>query len=223
MLPVWLWASGYALMALLVAALWGLGQARTQPRRFALLGVFAAMMVLVMLLEVPPFGAHCNLSVVSGIVLGPQLAVPAALMVNLILALMGHGGLTVVGLNSLVLSTEMLVGYAVFRGLRRSRLRTGRAVFIATVVGLAVGTALSYGIIAAGAPAINHTLQSAAAGGKTEIEIRAVAGAHLDLVRLALIMFGAGLIGWVVEGLLSSFVVAYLGKAFPRLFGEEPA
>jgi len=180
-------------------------------------------MVLVMLLEVPPFGAHCNLSVVSGIVLGPQLAVPAALVVNLILALIGHGGVTVVGLNSLVLSSEMLVGQYAFRGLTRARMGTVPAVFIATVVGLGTGTAMTYGAIAVAAPWIDRALQSAGTGPGAEVELEAVSGAHLDLARLALIMFGVGLIGWVVEGLLSCFVVTYLKRAFPRLFGEEPA
>jgi cobalt/nickel transport system permease protein len=219
-LPPWLWLAGYLLTALLIAALSRRGRVTIDPRRFALLGVFSAMMVLVMMLEIPPFSSHFNLSVMTGIVIGPQLAVVAALIVNVILALVGHGGLTVVGLNTLVLSTEMLVGYYSFRLLARTGRPTVAAGFVATFVGLAAGTAASYGLIAAGSPWIDETMRSARMSPGERLEL-SVSGAHLDLARLALIMFGAGAIGWLLEGILSSAVLVYLGKAFPGLMGER--
>jgi cobalt/nickel transport system permease protein len=223
-LPVWLWAAGYVVVALLIAVLWRGGGATAEPRRFALLGVFSAMMIVVMNVEILPF--HFNLSVMTGIVLGPQFAVPAALIVNLILALMGHGGLTVAGLNSLVLSTEMVVGYSVFRLLARAGRPTALTAFAATVVGLAAGTAASFGIIAAGTPWVNRTLQTARMSPRQQGEVAealrgAASGGHLDLARLALLMLGLGLIGWLLEGVLSSAVLVYLKKAFPDLFGGE--
>ncbi len=219
-LPVWLWLAGYLLTALLIAVLSRRGQATAEPRRFALLGVFSAMMVLVMMLEIPPFSSHFNLSVMSGIIIGPQLAVLAALIVNLILALVGHGGLTVVGLNTLVLSTEMLVGYYTFRLLARGDRPTMAAAFGATFVGLAAGTAASYGLIAAGSPWIDEMMRSARLSPGERLEL-SVSGAHLDLARLALIMFGAGVIGWLLESILSSAALVYLEKAFPGLVGKR--
>jgi cobalt/nickel transport system permease protein len=138
-LPAWLWISGYAVTALLVAILWRGGTATAQPREFAGLGIFAAIMILAMLIEIPPFGFHFNLSVITGIILAPRRSVIAAFIVNLMLALAGHGGITVAGLNTLVLMVEMTAGYYAF-GFLRSRMHIYGAGFAATVVGLACGT-----------------------------------------------------------------------------------
>ncbi len=120
-LPAWLWLGGYAATVLALALLWRGGKATAEPRQFALLGIFAALMVLAMTFEVPPLSYHLNLTVVAGVVLGPRLSILAAFLANTLLAAMGHGGVTVVGLNTLVLSAEMLAGYAAFRLLMRNR------------------------------------------------------------------------------------------------------
>lgn len=215
-LPAWLWLSGYALSALIIGILWRRGKATEEPRRFALLGIFAALMIIVMMLEIPPFSFHFNLSVVTGIILGPQLAVLAALVVNLILALIGHGGITVVGLNTLVLSAEMLVGYYTFRALTRMHLSIPRASFLATVVGLVLGAVVGFGIIVAGSPWINHVLQISALRPGEELP-PGLQSAHLSLARLALIMFGIGVIGWVLEGILSAAILGYIARVYPEL------
>lgn len=215
-LPVWLWGTGYVLAAVLISILWRRGRTTAEPRRFALLGVFAAVMVLAMSIEIPPFGFHFNLSVVTGIILGPQLAVLAGLIANLILALVGHGGVTVVGLNTLVLSTEMIVGYYAFRLLQSRRQPLRRAGFIAAVAGLLCGTGLAYGIIAAGSPWIDRVLQSAS--GHIDEHFT---GGHLDLGRLAVIMFGIGVVGWILEGLLSAAILASLAKIRPDLLNRK--
>lgn len=211
-LPVWLWLSGYALSIVLIAILWR-GQPNVEPRKFALLGVMSAVMVLIALIEIPPFAYHFNLSVVAGIILGPQLAVLAALVVNIILALIGHGGVTVVGLNTLVLSAEMLVGYYVFRLVRRS-LRVTTAGFISTVAGLFFGTVAGFGIIAAGSKWIDRALQSESLRAGEQFT-----GTHIDLSRLGLIMFGVGFIGWIAEGLLSAAILKSLQRIMPETLG----
>ncbi|HEY3416812.1 MAG TPA: energy-coupling factor ABC transporter permease [Armatimonadota bacterium] len=219
-LPVWLWLAGYAATALLVAVLWWRGQATARPRRFARLGIFAALMVLIMSIEVPPISYHFNLSVVSGILLGPQLSVLAALMVNIILALIGHGGITVIGLNTLVLSTEMIIGYAVFRLLTWLRLPLRPAGFVATLFGLLAGTAGSYGLIALARPYIDRVLQTAELRPGEELG-PGIIGTQLDLLRLFILMFGLGAIGWIVEGILSSGILGFLQRTDPALLTER--
>jgi cobalt/nickel transport system permease protein len=180
------------------------------------MGAMGAIMVLVMMLEIPPFEYHFNLSVITGIILGPQLAVLTALVVNIILALIGHGGVTVVGLNALVLSAELIMGYFVFRVLTRLKLSVWASSFTATLVGLVSGTAIAYGIIALGSPWVDQVLRSAALRPGMELG-PGISGAHLDLARLALIMFGIGAIGWVAEALLSATIIAYLARLVPGL------
>lgn len=210
-LPVWLWAAGYLLAFLLIGVLWRGGKATAEPKRFALLGIFAAMMILVAMIEVPPVSYHFNLSVVTGIILGPQLSVLAALMVNVILSLIGHGGITVIGLNTLVLSTEMIAGYYAFRLFRRIGLT--KAGFMATMMGLFLGTSAGFGIITLGSPWIDRMLRI----GVTEELGPGIEGPYLSLTRLAVIMFGVGAVGWVVEGILSAAILRYLSKVYPGI------
>jgi len=217
-LPTWLWLSGYLITAALITGLWRFGQATAEPRKFALLGIFTAITVLVMMIEIPPLGYHFNLSIVTGIILGPRLSVLAALMANMILALIGHGGITVIGLNTLVLSVEMIFGYYVFRYLSALKVKASKSVFAATIIGLGMGTAFGFGIIVLGASGIDRLLQSASSG---EDFGAGIEGPHLNLTRLAVIMFGLGGVGWVLEGLLSSAVLVYLDRVYPGLIGRD--
>lgn len=204
---------GYCITFLLIAILWGSGRAMVEPRKFALLGIFSAIMIIAMTVEIPPFSYHFNLSVVTGVILGPKLSVLAALIVNLVLSLVGHGGITVVGLNTLTLSIEMIVGYSVFR-LLCSRIRyPGRIGFISAVVGLASGTSFTYAVIALGKPWIDRMLVTVE---QTDVDF-AVKGAQLDMGRLALIVFGLGSVGWILEGIISGAMLSYLSKVYPDL------
>src|SRR5512139_2578257 len=113
-LPVWLWVSGFLVMA---AVLWiCLYRLRGMDRKkkIPLLGVLSAVMLVVMSIELLPIAYHLNLSVVAGILLGPSLGFIAAFIVNLMLALMGHGGITVMGLNTLLLGAEAMLGHTLF-------------------------------------------------------------------------------------------------------------
>ncbi|HEY3297711.1 MAG TPA: energy-coupling factor ABC transporter permease, partial [Armatimonadota bacterium] len=132
-LPTWLWMLGYLAAALSIGTMWRWGRVKEEPRRFSLLGIFSAIMILVMMIEIPPVSYHFNLSIVAGIVLGPQLSILAALIVNVILSLIGHGGITVVGVNTLVLSSEMLAGYYLFRLFMKFNMRVSTAGFAATM------------------------------------------------------------------------------------------
>ncbi|MEN6519658.1 MAG: energy-coupling factor ABC transporter permease [Armatimonadota bacterium] len=219
-LPPWLWVSGYVITVLLLMALWWHGKATADPRKFSLMGAMGAIMILIAMIEIPPFEYHANLSVVTGIILGPQLFVLTAFVVNIILALIGHGGLTVIGLNTLVLSTEAIIGCYAFRLLTSSGLSVGRSTFIATIAGLASGTFVTFGIIAAGSSWINHVLGSAALGPGMELP-PGVTGAHLNLKRLAIIMFAVGSIGWVGEAILSSAIIGHLTRLIPSMVKAE--
>ena len=220
--------------ALLVTLLWRWQRNGADTKRFALIGIFAALMIVVMSIEIPPY--HVNLSVVTGIVLGPALAVVASLIVNLFLAFVGHGGITVVGLNTLVIAVEMLAGYGIFRLLTRVRLKLAPAAFIAVVLGLALGTATSFGIVTLGAPAIDtamvtrthehipgilQRLEGQARQRARDTIDTASSGGRLNLGYLAWLMFGVGSIGWVLEGVLSTAILVSLNRVYPNLVIRE--
>ena len=151
-LPLWLVAVGW-LGAVLVLAL-ALARATRSAdlrRQVPLLGIMAAVMLVGMSTEFVPIGYHLNLTVLVGIVLGPALGALAGFVVGLILALFGHGGITVVGLNTLVLGAECALGWLVFRTLYRalaSRVSAGALAGLATVITLFCTTWLVIGLVA---------------------------------------------------------------------------
>lgn len=103
-LPAWLWIAGLALAMLLLS--WRSGAAdpaspRTR-RAIATKGALGAVVLVAMTLPLGPLDIHVTLAGLVGILLGARAAFEVGFIVSAILALMGHGGLTVVGLNALV-------------------------------------------------------------------------------------------------------------------------
>jgi hypothetical protein len=133
------------------------------------------------------------------------------------------------------MAVEILAGYGMFRLLTTIRFPLAIATFLAVVIGLGCGTLASYGVIAVSAPTINMSLsaegrsaeQSAhlheATGHKHEDDSveRASHGGHLNLRRLAIIMFGFGAIGWVLEGILSAVILVGLRRIFPEIIAAR--
>src|SRR5512139_2546137 len=113
-LPIWLWALGFIVVILIWMILFRLMKKEELTRRLPLLGMMAAVMVLGASVDVLPIAYHVNLTVMSGILLGPSLIFLATFVVNVILALFGHGGITVIGLNTLMFSIEGVLGYFLF-------------------------------------------------------------------------------------------------------------
>ena len=51
-----------------------------------------------------------NFAALAGMMLGPALSFVSVFVVNLILALLGHGGITAVGINTLTIGIEAALG-----------------------------------------------------------------------------------------------------------------
>jgi cobalt/nickel transport system permease protein len=113
-----------------------------QTRKTPLIGIFAAVMLLTM----GVFPYHLNLAVLSGIILGPWLGFIAVFIVNLLLSLMGHGGITVVGLNTLILGSEVVLGYILFR-LLKGFIKPMAAAGITAIVSLAVSLVFMFSVV----------------------------------------------------------------------------
>lgn len=217
-LPWWVWLGAYILAALLLALI-SRGTLRQNARGFALLGIMAALMILVMTIEIGVY--HVNLSVIAAIILGPAASVLAALIVNLFLAFLGHGGITVAGVNALVLTIEMLAGLGAFRGLRRLRAPVPAAVFLAVVIGLACGTAASYGVIVLNKPSIERVLAAEMHDHAGEAHAHELPGAEdgrINTRKLAGMMFGLGSIGWLIEAFISLALAGALRRLLPGVF-----
>ncbi len=223
---VWL-VIGYLLTGIILALALRRVRRDEASQRLPRLGIVAALMLVGMSVEIGIIGYHVNLSVLAGILLGPWLGFIAAFIVNLILALFGHGGITVVGLNTLIIGSETMIGGALFRALQK-RLSVQWAAAIAVVVTLAISTTLMIGIIA-----LTRTEPALAFHGPTgnepapllSFELLPGQGnenpmANLDLARFAELVYALGAIGWVIEAAFTAAVIGFLARTRPDLVAE---
>lgn len=237
-LPFWLWAGGWIVALALVALAARVSRRADIRRKVPLLGVVAALMLVAMSSEIVPLAYHMNLTVIAGVLLGPWLAIIAAFIVDFILAMVGHGGVTVVGVNTVIISVEMILGWALFRGLvgllgrRRVRWSAG----IATVLALATTTTLLVGVVAlaGGGPATGRetgtldpgTLRFVNPFSQGVYSVNLLRGEsarapepsqYLSVGRFAVVVYTLGSIGWVIEALVTSAILGYVARVRPNL------
>jgi cobalt/nickel transport system permease protein len=140
LLPVWLWVGGLLVAGLLLVR--ASRRARGQsPQKIAYQGALGGLMLAAMAIPLGPLEYHLTLAGPMGILLGGGGAFQVAFVVSAILALMGHGGLTVVGLNALVLGAGAGVAHRAYRPLAR-RMKPAAALAAGTALGQAVAGAL---------------------------------------------------------------------------------
>lgn len=241
-LPFWLWAGGWAAALAIVWIASNVAKRADVRRKVPLLGVVAALMLVAMSSEIVPIAYHINLTVVAGVLLGPWLAVIAAFIVELILALLGHGGVTVVGLNTLMIGGEMVIGWALFRAAVRvfGRRRIGVATVVTTVITLAITTTALVGLVALAGGGVAATRETGAldpstlrfenpfsAGLFSVNTLRGEAPAPAPSVapgasvaRFAAIVYTLGPIGWVIEALIQAAILSYVSRVRPGLVFE---
>jgi cobalt/nickel transport system permease protein len=181
--------------------------------------------------EIVPIAYHVNLTVISGILLGPSSIFLATFVVNVILALFGHGGITVIGLNTLTLSIEGVLGCFLFRLFWKVLKRLTPATFLATFVALLFSTFAMIGVVSLGTShyegLIHHEERGIFEfhlskdnsdhheGEKKESEI--------NLRRFIAIILPLGFIGWVLEGVITALICRYLYRLRPDLLHLEKA
>lgn len=232
------WIVGLGWVGAIALLLYASRRARASEvrRKVPLLGVVAALVLVAMSTEIVPIAYHVNLTVVAGVLLGPWLGVIAAFIVVVMLALLGHGGITVIGLNAIMIGTEMALGWALFRLLVRwfGRARVRWAAGIATVLTLAVTTTMLVGLVAlAGGGAATgretgaldpNSLTFANPFGHGIVSVNTLRGtepaagaAPLSVARFAAVVYTLGPIGWLLEALITAAVLGYVARVRPQL------
>ncbi len=237
-LPLWLVAAGWVVTLALLWYASRRARAADVRRKVPLLGVVAALVLVSMSTEIVPIAYHVNLTVVAGVLLGPWLGAIAAFIVVVMLALLGHGGVTVIGLNALMIGIEMALGWGLFRLFVRvlGRPRVRWAAALSTVLTLAVTTTLLVGLVALGGGGAAtgretgaldpNSLTFANPFGAGVISVNTLRGAEpgsaepvaaLSVERFALVVYTLGPLGWLLEALVSAAVLGYVARVRPQL------
>lgn len=201
LLPAWLIVITWSAAILLLLPATRIVARDERPGGTALVAVMVTLMLLGA--SVPLFVYHLNLTVLAGILLGPVAGFIAAFLVNLVLALFGHGGLTVAGLNSLFMGLEPALGFLLFGFFLRlwgsSALRQAAAISVMLTLPLT-------GFLKLGAIALISRLPG------TLLEGTDFHGLHFGGTYLVF-----ALPGWVLEAVITALALGYIHRLRPGL------
>lgn len=225
-IAIWLWIVGYIAVGAYFFAVYLHLKKQAEYKKIAIVSVLAALMLLSMSVPIPFFlPYHLNLSALSGILVGPFYAGLAIFCVNLILALIGHGGITIVGLNTIVLITEAAIAFLVFRNLKKLIGKVFPAAFLATIVALIVSTFLTVGIVYTGTQDFDYMIhkhhhecdgcihtEDFSSENETET---------FDIKRFIALILITGVFGWTLEAFISAFIINYINRVKPDLLEDK--
>lgn len=224
-LPIWLWVSGFIIMIFIGWLLLQSKKDETIGRKLPLLGMMSALMILGASVEIIPIAYHINLTVISGILLGPSLIFLATFIVNFILALFGHGGITVIGLNTLILSLEGIFGFLFFHLFFKVFRRLTVAIFMATIFALSISTFSMIGVVGLGSQHYEDLIHKGEESKLFEIsflktkEFKEEGKSEINFSRFIKIVLSLGAIGWLLEGIITTLILKYINRLRPDLLG----
>lgn len=233
-MPMWLVIIGWLATIIILYLCIKRVRSVQMGRKIPLIGVVSALMILGMTLEIIPIAYHINMSVIAGIVLGPTLGFIAVFIVDLIIAMFGHGGITVVGLNTIIVGTEAVLGYYFFRvflgTLGIGRLSAGMSAGLATVFSLIISTSFMIGVVYISQ--INperalHIYENGSPGKifslkkHREDEKQKNQDNKIDIRTFAKTVLFLGVFGWILEAVITGFVIRYVSRVRPDLILSE--
>jgi cobalt/nickel transport system permease protein len=205
--PLWLlvWS---AIAAILIAiVLLANRRKEIPPRKIAIAAMCASVGFAVFMVEVPtPVGpVHMNFTPLIGILAGPGMGSLVALVINIFGAAIGHGGWGMVGPNSIVNIVEVVIGYYAFRFFK-TKTKTGDfwSGFSATTIALTISAFLVVLIVS-----VSEIQGSSLTRGET--------------LNNMLILAIANIVTAVVEGIVTGYIVSFLGRVRPDLLVAEMA
>lgn len=206
-LPAWIIIAGWIATASILAFCIRSISPEDVKRKLPLIGIVSALMIVGMTLEIVPIAYHINLSIIAGILLGPALAFISVFMVDLLISMFGHGGVTVVGLNTLVIGAEAVLGYylfLIFSGAMKNR-SVGWSSALATVLSLLLSTFVMLGIVY-----VSHANPGVAIG---------FGHGHqgIDFPRFVKTVLILAPLGWALEAAVTGLVITYLYRVRPDL------
>ena len=196
---VW-WAVALAIIGITLFSL--RRQGKIDNRRITIAAFCTAAAFVLFQVDIPiAGGVHISLTPLIGILSGPVIGLFIVFIINILSAAIGHGGWGMIGANTLVNFSEVVVAYGIWRGIKSFLPNVFFRAGTATFCGLVIGNILMMGIILiSGIQGVSQSPEQILAG----------------LSLLAAINTGVA----VVEALLTGLVISYIGKMRPDLLED---
>lgn len=224
-LPLWLCILGYLLTAIYIFV-FGRHLKAKSSGKMALTGIIAALMLVSMSIEIMPISYHVNLAALAGIMLGPVLSVIAIFISNLMMAFMGHGGITVAGINTSIVSIEAISAFYLFKLFKNHISNCCLRTFISVFFSLLISTAVMAGTLFVSLhdvplECLEHHHDKAHAAEHHDKSAQDEAHDKFNIQRFITLLFLFGIIGWLTESTISAFIVNYIMKIKPEIINEN--
>jgi cobalt/nickel transport system permease protein len=193
---VW-WALALAIIGAAIVFL--RRQRKPDNRRITVASFCVAAAFVLSQIELPiAGGVHISLTPLVAILTGPVIGLFIVFITNILSAAIGHGGWSMIGANTLVGLSEVLVAYAVWRGLKLFIGNVCVRAVTATLSGLILGNFVMMGIIAlSGIQGVSQSMEQIVTG------LFFVASVNIAVA--------------VIEALMTGLVVLYITKMRPDL------
>lgn len=203
-LPIWLWVIGFLIVVVFLIIL--LPRLRKEIQKIPLVGMTTAVVLLVMSI---PLGlpVHLSLMVFIGLLVGVRWSLIVALIVNIILASFGHGGLTIVGLNTLMLWLQAFFGIYLFRFFIKILRNYFVSASLATFISLFISFLFLIGIVAISTVEPAEFLHHHKELGHLEI----------SLFTFILLSSPVAVFGIIIESIITGVIVQFLKRIKPEL------
>ncbi|MDD3014359.1 MAG: energy-coupling factor ABC transporter permease, partial [Candidatus Gastranaerophilales bacterium] len=160
---------------------------------------------------------HINLAVLAGIILGPVLSVLAILVVNIILAFLGHGGFTVIGLNTIVVSIEAILGYFGFKFLSSKIKKIFLSAFLATFIALFISTWSTIGVVYSGTHDLDSIIEHNHHSAEHKEEVNPHKTESFDIKKFIMLIMAFSVVGWTAESIITAYIINYINKVRPDI------
>lgn len=240
-LPVWLVILSYLIIGTFLLYLSFYLKKLGKTKKIPLVGVISALMLITMTVEIIPPAYHMNLAVLSGIILGPVLSITAILVANIILAILGHGGVSVIGLNVLVVSLEAIIGFWGYKILSRKFKNVIAITFTTAIIALFISAWASIGVVYLGTNDLGQVSCRHEHSQDTKIQhsdeehVLPATEEHSEHIdehinedsdnnmefdpgKFITLVLTLGLLGWAIEAFVTAFIVNYINQVKPEVF-----
>lgn len=209
-MPPWLLLFG-AIFSLIFLAL-SIYSIKKKPKNVPLIGVFAALSLVLMNIPLGPLPYHMNLTVLIAILIGIAPAFVAFFVSNLFLSLMGHGGITVIGLNSIILGFEVFLGYYLYKlpFIKNIEIKAALSTLITLCVSLMLFVAI---VFASGLNPAEFSHQE-----HEEVEHE---NDWVSLDVFVALTAPIALVGAIIESIITFFAVIYIKKVRPVMLKND--